>query len=237
MVVGDPVGFRVTASGAQPLTYQWEVRGTNEFSCTPIPGATLTCSFKVTVLRETPPPVINCPPNVRIECGSNILPAKTGLATATAAAGCNPVSLTYSDSSVNGAKPIGKVITRTWTATDACGKKSTCDQTITVVDTKGPVIHQFSAAPAKPSPAKNKFVKVKLVEVVEDSCSTDRQTKRALSVKVSDPAGSDGKTYFVIKSLTEVSLRAKKGVSYTLTLTATDAFGNSSSKAIVVPVK
>lgn len=40
-----------------------------------------------------------------------------------------------------------------------------------------------------------------------------------------------------MKSLDEVSLRAKRGVTYTLTLTARDPFGNTATKSITVPVK
>ena len=197
-------------------------------------GASMSCTFTVTV-RVASTLAITCPPDVTVECGGNLLPAKTGKATSMD--GCSPVTITSSDSSANGPKPIVKVITRTWTATDACGNKATCQQKITVVDTKGPAIHRFTAAPAKLSPANNKFVTVKLTEVVEDSCSTDKQVKKTLTVKVTDPAGSDGKTYFTVKSLTEVLLRAKKGVSYKITLTCTDAFGNKTTKSLVVPVK
>lgn len=197
-------------------------------------GASTSCSFTVTV-KVASSLAITCPPDVTVECGGNLLPAKTGKATAKD--GCSPVTITWSDTSANGPKPIVKIITRTWTATDSCGNKVTCDQKITVVDNRGPVIHRFTAAPAKLAPANNKFVSVKLLSVVEDSCSTDKQVKKTIAVKVTDPAGSDGKTYFTIKSLTEVSLRAKKGVSYMITLTCTDAFGNKTSKSIVVPVK
>lgn len=39
-----------------------------------------------------------------------------------------------------------------------------------------------------------------------------------------------------MKSLDEVTLRAKKGVTYTLTLTCRDPFGNTATKSITVPV-
>ncbi len=40
VVVGDPVRFRITAYGAQPLAYQWEFRAADDFVFYPIPGAT-----------------------------------------------------------------------------------------------------------------------------------------------------------------------------------------------------
>ncbi len=54
---------------------------------------------------------------------------------------CDPdPTLTSSDSAAAGSCPQESVITRTWTATDACGNSSSCEQTITVVDTTDPVI-------------------------------------------------------------------------------------------------
>ena len=37
--------------------------------------------------------------------------------------------------------PCAKKYTRTWTATDSCGNKASCSQTITVVDTTAPKIN------------------------------------------------------------------------------------------------
>ena len=157
---------------------------------------------------------LTCPPDVRVECGRGPLPDKTG-GFAKATGGCSPVRISYADSSANGPRPIVKVITRTWTATDACGNHTTCQQRITIVDTIGPVIHRLTAAPARLAPANNQFVTVKLDALVIDSCSTEMQVaeKSTRTVKVTDPAGSDGKSYFVVKSLKEVQLRAKQGVS------------------------
>ncbi len=191
----------------------------------------------VQTIRVVNPIVIHCPPDRTVECGAGIIPEKTGTATATTATGCGKVTLTYKDTSVNGPQPIVKVITRTWTATDGCGNKATCAQKLTVVDTSGPKIHSLTVAPVKLSPANNQMVTVKVTRVVEDSCHGNPGLKFTLTVKVTDPAGLDGKTYFVVKSLDEVSLRAKKGVTYTLTLTCRDPFGNVTSKSIAVPVK
>jgi len=54
---------------------------------------------------------------------------------------CDPAPVvTYSDVETPGSCPQEKTITRTWTATDACGNSSSCAQTITVQDTTAPVI-------------------------------------------------------------------------------------------------
>src|SRR6185436_5921374 len=77
--------------------------------------------------------------NVTVECSSSSEPAATGTATATDNCDSSPV-ITRSDSSAPGSCPQAKTITRTWTATDACGNRSSCVQTVNVVDTTAPVI-------------------------------------------------------------------------------------------------
>ena len=197
-----------------------------------------TASFVQTItVISTARLVIHCPPDLTIQCGAGITSDKTGKATATTVAGCGPVTLTFKDTSGNQVPPVVKVITRTWTATDTCGNRVTCPQIITVVDTNAPKILSLTATPARLSPANNKMVPVKVKRVVEDSCTPNAKVTSTLAVKVTDPAGLDGKTYFVVKSLDEITLRAKKGVSYKLTLTCRDQFGNTATKAITVPVK
>jgi hypothetical protein len=80
-------------------------------------------------------PVLNLPANTSIECGESTDPSDTGQATATD--DCSTPNVTYTDAS-SGSCP--EVITRTWTATDACGNTATGNQTITVNDTQPPVI-------------------------------------------------------------------------------------------------
>lgn len=202
-------------------------------------GAENQVSFvqTITVVSTVPPALqLTVPADLTVECGIGIVPAKTGHATATTGTGCGPVTITYTDTSSNSVPPAVKVVTRTWKATDGCGNTVTKQQKITIQDTTGPKIHSLTATPAALVPANGQMVTVKVARVVEDNCSTISQIKTTPTVKVTDPAGNDGKTYFVIKSLNEVTLRAKKGVSYTLKLTSKDAFGNTTSKSIVVPV-
>jgi hypothetical protein len=98
-------------------------------------GNSCTCVQTITV-TDTTKPVITCPGNVTVQCGSSTAPSATG--TATASDSCNPnPTVTYSDSTT-GTCP--KIISRTWKATDLCGNSCTCVQTITVTDTTKPVI-------------------------------------------------------------------------------------------------
>ena len=96
---------------------------------------------KVIEVNDTEPPVISCPTDISIECDASTLPANTGMATATD--NCNTIPiLTFADVSTQGqgCSAYSYIIIRTWTATDATNNTSTCSQTITVEDTRPPVI-------------------------------------------------------------------------------------------------
>jgi hypothetical protein len=80
-------------------------------------------------------PVITCPANVTVDCSADNSPAATGTATATDDCG-GEVNISFADA-VSGDGCVD-TITRTWTATDACGNSSSCVQVITVTDTTAP---------------------------------------------------------------------------------------------------
>lgn len=85
------------------------------------------------------PPTISCPGDLSVSCDQPIDPPGTG--TPTVGDECdNTVDVGFSDSEVPGVCPQERVITRTWTATDADGQSASCMQTITVEDNTPPVI-------------------------------------------------------------------------------------------------
>jgi putative hemolysin/C1A family cysteine protease len=147
------------------LTYAWTTAcpaGTfdDASSATPLltvdssPGCLVQCDVSLTVtdddgasdtatasveISDAAAPAITCPANVTVECDESTDPADTGTATATD--DCDPApAITYADVEMPGACPDEETISRTWTATDACGHTSTCQQTIHVVDTTAPVL-------------------------------------------------------------------------------------------------
>lgn len=81
-------------------------------------------------------PEITCPADAIVSCDADSSPDSTGEATATDDCG-QEVMISFEDGDVTGSCP--EVFTRTWTATDACGNSSTCDQLITIVDEEAPV--------------------------------------------------------------------------------------------------
>ncbi|MDQ3017431.1 MAG: hypothetical protein M3R25_12020, partial [Bacteroidota bacterium] len=120
--------------GACPQEYTIARTWTSTDDC----GNTTTC-VQMILVDDSTAPVLSCPPNVTIQCTANTLPANTGTATAIDNCDTGPV-VTYNDVSITGSCINEKTITRTWTATDACGNSSSCIQIILVDDSIAPVL-------------------------------------------------------------------------------------------------
>jgi len=93
-----------------------------------------TCSTKVRV-RDQEPPVITCPENEKVFCGSDTSPDALGRATATDNCDDAP-KVTYKDTIVPGtcaADRFDRIIERRWKARDDDGNTATCTQVIDVV--------------------------------------------------------------------------------------------------------
>jgi large repetitive protein len=99
----------------------------------------IACIQRITV-QDTTRPALVCPVDMTVECDQDLTPAGTGSAAATDNCDAAPVVLHSDVIVVSVDCPQNRVITRTWTATDACGNVNTCVQTINVVDTTPPVI-------------------------------------------------------------------------------------------------
>ncbi len=82
---------------------------------------------------------IQLPPDIELECPGDTSPANTGFATAISS--CSTPVITFSDTSILSVlAPLRELITRTWTAVDACGAIASATQTISIVDSLPPVI-------------------------------------------------------------------------------------------------
>ncbi len=77
---------------------------------------------------------VTCPTNQTVECGTvwSFTPP-----TATSTCGTN-ISIAVSGTVTNGVCP--RVITRTWTVSDGCGKTNVCSQSVTLQDTQPPTL-------------------------------------------------------------------------------------------------
>ncbi len=117
---------------------EWTI--TRTWTATDVCGNSTPCDQTITV-EDTTPPVITCPADVTVECSDDHSSAANGVATATDnCSAVGDITIGESDATTPGSCAKEWTITRTWTATDECGKSSSCDQTINVEDTTAPVI-------------------------------------------------------------------------------------------------
>jgi hypothetical protein len=181
--------------------------GDTMVTCTSSVGP--SCAFKVTV-NDAQNPTISAPTDASYQCAGEVPPASPSQATASDNCGTPTVGVSESNNGGAGSVASPLVITRTYTATDGAGLTVSASQTITVIDNTPPVV----TPPANVN-----------ADAVAGSCSASLNPGTATAtdncsggVSVSG-ARSDGQP-----------LNAPYPVgTTTITWTATDAHGNSSS--------
>ncbi|MCZ8298252.1 MAG: gliding motility-associated C-terminal domain-containing protein, partial [Flavobacterium sp.] len=186
--------------GAYTLTRTW--------TATDACGNTTTHVQTVTVQDTTNPTFVEAlPADVTAEC-SNV-PAAVTL---TATDNCGAANVTFNEVTTAGSCPGAYTLTRTWTATDACGNTTTHVQTVTVQDTTNPTF--VEALPAD----------------VTAECSN---VPAAVTLTATDNCGAANVTF------NEVTTAGSCPSAYTLTRTwtATDACGNTTTHVQTVTVQ
>jgi hypothetical protein len=214
----------------------------------------ITCSFTVTVANNQQP-VITCAVAVNADRNTNAgICTYTAVLTefdATATNNCGVTSLTYSLSgaTTGTGTTLASVVfnkgvtTVTWTATDGVTTAVTCSFTVTVKDNQQPVITALSVNPTCLWPPNHKMTDITVTPAITDNCG-GTLTWAITSVTSNEPVNGtgDGNTgpdwTFSGHSL---QLRAERegtgtGRIYTITVTATDAAGNTSAKTVTVCV-
>jgi len=132
------------ASGAVEITFSDSVTnpcGSTEvisrlWTATDLCGNSTNAVQTIAVV-DTTAPTITGPPDRVLECTDDPSPANTGTAVAQDSGG--PVTVTFSDT-VSNSCGTARIISRLWTATDACGNSATALQTISVRDTMPPTL-------------------------------------------------------------------------------------------------
>ncbi len=132
---GTPV---VTHQGDATSANGCQVTLTRTYVATDSCGNPATCTQLITYKQDTTPPGFTAVPStVFASCDS--LPA---VPTVTASDNCDtgPITVTFGAVTTPGSCPGNYTITRTWSATDACGNPGTRVQTVIVTDTTPPLI-------------------------------------------------------------------------------------------------
>jgi hypothetical protein len=180
----------------------------SELSYQGVPIVTSLIDTPVFGLDDTPPVLTGCPSDTSVECDAVPPPA-----TVTATDNCDgSLTVEYTQVRTDGPCEYTYTLTRTWTATDACGNSSSCMQTIQVEDTTAPVL---TGCP------------------VDDVISCDEPVPAPADVTATDNCDDTVPIVF-----TEVREDGDCPQEYTLTRTwtATDDCGNPSSCSQVITV-
>lgn len=110
---------------------------THFYRATDACGNATIVSQTVNVEDITAPTFDNCPQSLTIECDQPVPAVAEGV---TASDNCvGDVTVLYLGEEEEG-NACSRTITRTWSATDICGNRADCVQTITIVDTTAPVL-------------------------------------------------------------------------------------------------
>ncbi|MFT5228523.1 MAG: hypothetical protein ACI9EV_001668 [Urechidicola sp.] len=97
-------------------------------------GNATTCNQSISIIDDNGP-TLNIPADITISCDEST--AESNIGSASAFDACGGASVNYTDQSI-GDCPL--VLTRTYTATDACGNTTVDTQVITIVDNDIPVV-------------------------------------------------------------------------------------------------
>jgi hypothetical protein len=180
---------------------------TRTYKATDASGNMATCTQTITVKDTTPPVLSGCPANASFQCISQVPSPPT----VTATDNCDgPVAVMFSETQSNPGSSCNNVITRTWTATDACGNTASCSQTITVNDTTAPTI---TTCPAAQSAFANGGCQAAVPNFTSGVVASDNCTPSGSLMITQSPAAG-----------TMVGLG-----THTITLTVKDACNNSST--------
>jgi hypothetical protein len=109
---------------------------TRTWTATDACGNARSCSQTVEVQDTTPPDIVCAAVKSPIEC-----PGTPSFPSPDVTDACDPdPDVTFDDVTTPGDCPQEFTVTRTWTATDACGNSSSCSQSVEVQDTTDPTI-------------------------------------------------------------------------------------------------
>jgi uncharacterized protein affecting Mg2+/Co2+ transport len=189
---------------------------TRTWTATDACGNNISRNQLITLKDTTPPSFLTFPPDAVIECPNSSAPDATGQPTGTDS--CSVASISFSDVNLDGdcSNQVVRLITRTWTATDACGNSFTQNQLITVKDTTPPSFATFPTDAVVECPNST--------APLATGQPTGTDTCSSVSISFSDLTVDGNCSSQVVRLITR-------------TWTAADACGNSVSQNQLITVK
>ena len=106
-------------------------------------GHATIAAQSIIVNDTTAPEFSNCPESITIECSDEVPAVATGILAVDNCTG--DVTVAYLGETSEG-NACSTVLTRVWSATDICGNRSECTQTITIIDSTSPELVGLPAA-------------------------------------------------------------------------------------------
>jgi hypothetical protein len=183
------------------------------WTATDVCGNKSTTSQTINVNDNIAPVIAGTPANITVTCAADVTTASISSVTATD--NCiGTVTVTVADVITPGSCANKYSITRTWSATDVCGNKSTSSQTITVDDNIAPVLSGTPAA-------------------LTVTCAADVPTASITGLTATD--NCTGTVTITVADVTNPGSCANK-FTVTRTWTATDICGNKSTTSQTITV-
>ena len=176
-----------------PGTCPQEFTVTRTWTATDSCGNSSSASQTISVTDNTAPVISALPASSSVEC-----PATPAFATPTATDACDAApTLTFLDVTTPGTCPQEFTVTRTWTATDACGNSSSASQTISVTDNTGPVVTAGTIGACYPDNASAEAAAILATAAVDACGGTVTKTAATVgtctaivTVTATDPCGN-----------------------------------------------
>lgn len=198
-------------------------------------------AFQQIVVRDSPPPPIEAPPNVVANTDRGKCSAFVSVGSATLSRKCPSCTIypVRSDGKrrVDMPFPAGRT-TIVWTAANASGKTTSAEQEVVVQHTEGPVIGNVTVTPKAIWPSNGRMVGVKVRYDAIDPCGG--AVIRSLRVASNEPGSVIAPDWDVINDHF-VDLRAESSGNgervYTISITAVDDAGNQSTETAAVKVR
>lgn len=203
----------------------------NKFKLTRTWTATDVCGNSTTYVQlftvnDTQAPVFtsDAPSPVTVGCEKDIPAAVTQIA----ADNCGTPTITLSEVKSNVQCANRFILTRTWTATDACGNKATRSQIITVYDNQAPTITNITVDNVVLWPPNHKMRDITVNYTVIDNCTATANLSVSSSEAVSGGSDGDQAPDWEVVDAHHVRLRAEKANNgqaryYTIKITVTDS--------------